>query len=41
MMDSLERYSPEALLKMWLQPATMDMSWLQDLMRQGRRGGEK
>jgi len=37
MMDSLERYSPEALLKMWLTPASINTDWLQDLMRQGRK----
>ncbi len=35
MMDSLERYSPEALLKRWMTPGSTD--WLGDLMRQGRK----
>jgi len=37
MTDSLERYSPEALLKMWLTPGSINTDWLQDLMRQGRK----
>ena len=37
MIDSVERYSPEALLKMWLQPATLNADWFQDILRQGRK----
>ncbi|HUO55657.1 MAG TPA: DUF6489 family protein [Rhodoblastus sp.] len=37
MMDALERYTPESLLKMWLQPATLDTSWFQDILRQARK----
>jgi hypothetical protein len=37
MMDSLERYSPEALLKMWLQPATLNTDWFQEILRQARK----
>jgi hypothetical protein len=37
MLDSVERYSPEALLKMWMQPATLNADWLQDILRQGRK----
>lgn len=37
MVDALDRYSPEALLKMWLQPANLDTSWFQDILRQGRK----
>jgi hypothetical protein len=37
MLDSVERYSPEALLKMWMQPATLNTDWLQDILRQGRK----
>jgi hypothetical protein len=37
MIDSVERYSPEALLKMWMQPATLNADWLQDILRQGRK----
>ncbi|WP_296714262.1 DUF6489 family protein [Rhodoblastus sp.] len=37
MLESVERYSPEALLKMWMQPATLNADWLQDILRQGRK----
>ena len=37
MIDLVERYSPEALLKMWLQPATLNADWFQDILRQGRK----
>ncbi len=34
MKESLDRYTPEALLKMWLTPGAINADWLQDLMRQ-------
>ncbi|WP_374547118.1 DUF6489 family protein [Rhodoblastus sp.] len=37
MMDALERYTPDALLKMWLQPATLNADWFQDILRQARK----
>jgi hypothetical protein len=37
MTEALDRYSPEALLKMWLQPATLNTDWFQDILRQGRK----
>jgi hypothetical protein len=37
MMESLDRYSPEALLKMWMTPGSLDTGWLKDLMNQGKK----
>jgi hypothetical protein len=37
MIDSVDLYSPEALLKMWLQPATLNTDWFQEILRQGRK----
>jgi hypothetical protein len=37
MMESLERYSPEALLKMWLQPTQLNTDWFQEILRQARK----
>ena len=35
MQESLERYTPESLLKAWLTPGGgLNAEWLQDLMRQ-------
>ena len=38
MMDSLDRYTPEALLKAWLTPgAAMNTDWFQEILRQAKK----
>ena len=33
MKDSLDRYSPESLLKAWMQPGSMNTDWFQEIMK--------
>jgi hypothetical protein len=37
MMDSLERYSPEALLKAWMTPGSINTDWFQDILRRATK----
>jgi hypothetical protein len=37
MLESLDRYTPEALLKSWLQPGSMNTDWFRDLLRQANK----
>ena len=37
MLDSLERYSPEALLKAWMTPGSLNTDWFQDLLRRSTK----
>jgi len=37
MLAELERFSPEALFRTWLPMAALNVDWLQDILRQGKR----
>ncbi len=37
MMDYLDRYTPDTLLKMWLTPTTLNTDWLQDILRNANK----
>ena len=37
MLTELERFSPEALFRTWLPMATLNVDWLQDILRQGKK----
>lgn len=37
MLQSLDKYSPESLLKMWLPSGSLNTEWFGELLRQGRK----
>ncbi|MCW2276229.1 hypothetical protein GJ654_18080 [Rhodoblastus acidophilus] len=37
MMESLDTFSPDSLLKLWMQPVALNADWLQDLMRRATK----
>ena len=37
MKDSLDRYSPEALLKGWMQPGSMNTDWFQEILKRSTK----
>ncbi len=37
MLDSLERYSPEALLKAWMTPGSLNTDWFQEMLRRSTK----
>jgi hypothetical protein len=37
MLDSLENFTPETLLKLWMQPVQLNAEWFQDMLRRASK----
>jgi hypothetical protein len=37
MMEQLEHFTPDVLLKMWMQPVQLNAEWFQDMLRRATK----
>jgi len=37
MMEQLENFTPDTLLKMWMQPVQLNAEWFQDMLRRATK----
>lgn len=40
MMESLDRFSPDTLLKTWMQPGSMNTDWFQEILKRTTTSGK-